>query len=196
MEQIKLPQHWEWRNLGGVNGLKAACIFLDSMRKPINEQERSKRIGPHPYYGANGQQGWIDDYLFDEELVLLAEDGGFFFDPIKPASYRVSGKCWVNNHAHVLRPTFDVNADWLNLSLAFADYTPFIPEPIRPKLNQSNARRIPVPVPPLDEQRCIIARIDGLTRRVEEAKKLANDTIVALASLTPALFAKAFRGEL
>ncbi len=196
MDQIELPQNWEWRNLGGVDRLKAACVFLDSIRRPINEQERSKRIGPYPYYGANGQQGWIDDYLFDEELVLLAEDGGFFFDPIKPASYRVSGKCWVNNHAHVLRPTSDVNADWLNLCLAFADYTSFIPEPIRPKLNQTNARRVPVPVPPLDEQHRIVARTQELLRRLQEARALRAEAILQAEGYLPAAIAGIFeKGE-
>jgi type I restriction enzyme S subunit len=192
MEQYELPNRWEWRNLGGVDGLKPACKFLDYLRVPVNEKERSRRSGPFPYYGANGQQGWIDDYLFDEELVLLAEDGGFFFDPLKPASYRVSGKCWVNNHAHVLRPAPDVDPDWLNLTLAFTDYTPFIPEPVRPKLNQKNAKRIEVPVPPLAEQRRIVARIEGLTRRVEEARRLHREVVEETERYIPAAIASVF----
>lgn len=172
---MKLPEihdGWEWRNLGGVDGLRAACEFMDNLRIPVNEKERSKRQGPYPYYGANGQQGWIDEFIFDEELVLLAEDGGFFFSKTRPASYRVSGKCWVNNHAHVLLPARDVLPDWLNACLAYKDYTPFIPEPVRPKLNQKNAKKIPVPIPPLDEQRRIVARIEELTCRAEEVWRL------------------------
>ncbi len=171
MNRNKLPPGWEWRNLGGVNGFKAACQFLDNFRSPVNGNERAKRPGPYQYYGANGQQGWIDGYLFDEELVLLAEDGGFFFDSIKPASYRVSGKCWVNNHAHVLRPLNDVDADWLHFTLSFADYSSFIPEPIRPKLNQKNAKLIEVPIPPLSEQKRIVVRIKNQTSRSEEIKQ-------------------------
>jgi type I restriction enzyme S subunit len=183
MSEYQLPRGWELRNLGGVDGFAPAAVFLDNLRVPVNEKERAKRPGPYPYYGANGQQGWIDDFIFDEELILLAEDGGFFFSATKPASYRVSGKCWVNNHAHVLRPQADVHPDWLNACLAFADYTPYIPEPIRPKLNQKNAKKIPIPVPPIDEQRRIVARIEALTRRAEEARKLRRKAVAQIATL-------------
>ena len=76
------------------------CEFLDHKRKPVTEGLRIS--GPYPYYGANGQQGWIDDFLFDEPLVLLAEDGGHFGSETKPIAYKIQGKTWVNNHAHVL----------------------------------------------------------------------------------------------
>lgn len=75
--------------------------FLDNQRKPVTASERM--AGPYPYFGANGLQGTIDDYIFDESLVLLAEDGHFGI-PGRSIAYAVSGKCWVNNHAHVLRP--------------------------------------------------------------------------------------------
>ncbi|MCX5638657.1 MAG: restriction endonuclease subunit S [Planctomycetota bacterium] len=190
MDRYELPEGWEWRNLGGVEGLKAACEFLDRLRVPVNAKERAKRQGPYPYYGANGRQGWIDDYIFDEELVLLAEDGGFFFDPTKPTAYRVSGKCWVNNHAHVLRPVHDINPDWLCACLAFTDYTPFIPEPIRPKLNQKNAKRIPIPVPPLSEQRRIVSRIEQLTARLEKARALQKQAVEEAENLFSSVISK------
>lgn len=191
MEKFELPNGWEWRTLGGVNDTQPACEFLDYKRKPVNAQERAKRIGPYPYYGANGQQGWIDDYIFDEELVLLAEDGGFFYDKFRATSYRVSGKCWVNNHAHVLRPKSDVHVDWLNFYLAYVvDYTEFIPEPNRPKLNQGNARKILIPIPPLEEQKRIVARIEELTRRVEEARRLRKEAIKEAEKYLPAEIAK------
>jgi len=192
MGSYELPRGWEWRTLGGVEGLRPTCEFLDHRRIPVNEVERSRRPGPYPYYGANGQQGWIDDFIFDEELVLLAEDGGFFFDVTKPASYRVSGKCWVNNHAHVLRPAPDVNVDWLNLTLSFADYTPFIPEPVRPKLNQANAKRIPIPIPPLPEQRRIVARIEELTKRLDHTRQVQKQAVAEVQTYLPAAIARVF----
>ena len=109
---------------------------LDSKRKPINKAERSQRQGQYPYYGANGQVDTIDDYIFNEELVLVAEDGGFFFDVFKPISYRVSGKCWVNNHAHVLRPHSNIDVDWLHFSIAYQDIRGLIKGSTRTKLNQ------------------------------------------------------------
>src|SRR5437762_9259028 len=77
--------------------------ILDSRRIPVNSDERAKRVGDVPYYGATGQVGWIDDCIFDEELVLLGEDGAPFLDHTKPKAYMIRGKSWVNNHAHVLR---------------------------------------------------------------------------------------------
>ena len=85
-----------------VRPLGEVVEFLDSKRRPVKEADR--KPGPFPYYGANGQQGTIDAYIFDEPLVLLAEDGGFFDAPERGICYRISGKTWVNNHAHVLRP--------------------------------------------------------------------------------------------
>lgn len=80
--------------------LGKAVEFLDSKRRPVKASDRVP--GPYPYYGANGQQGTIDDYIFDEPLVLLAEDGGHFFEPQRGIAYKITGKTWVNNHAHVL----------------------------------------------------------------------------------------------
>ena len=92
-----LPEGWTKTNLEN-------CInILDSKRVPINSNERSKRYGSIPYYGATGQIGWIDDYLFNETLVLLGEDGAPFLETFKDKAYIIYGKSWVNNHAHVLQ---------------------------------------------------------------------------------------------
>ena len=82
--------------------IENCCEILDSQRVPITSTNRVK--GNYPYYGANGIQDYVADYIFDDELVLLAEDGGNFGSKERPIAYRVSGKCWVNNHAHVLKP--------------------------------------------------------------------------------------------
>ena len=132
--------------------------FLDHKRVPVKESER--RSGPFPYYGANGQQGWIDGYLFDEPLVLLAEDGGHFYAPDRGIAYRVSGRTWVNNHAHVLRPKAVVDLAFLCRVLENYDVTPFLTGTTRGKLTQAGAARIPVPLPPLQEQRRIAAVLD------------------------------------
>ena len=81
--------------------LEDVCEILDSKRVPITAKDRV--AGPYPYYGANGVQDYVADYIFDDELVLLAEDGGHFGSSDKPIAYRVMGMCWVNNHAHVLK---------------------------------------------------------------------------------------------
>jgi type I restriction enzyme S subunit len=94
-----------------VKPLGEVVDFLDSRRRPVRESDRQP--GPFPYYGANGQQGTINSYIFDEPLVLLAEDGGYFDEPERCIAYRISGKSWVNNHAHVLRPRKGLDLDYL-----------------------------------------------------------------------------------
>ena len=91
--------------------VEECCEILDSMRIPITASDRKE--GKYPYYGANGIQDYVNDYIFDDELVLLAEDGGNFGSKEKPIAYRVSGKCWVNNHAHVLKPKEEIDVDYL-----------------------------------------------------------------------------------
>jgi type I restriction enzyme S subunit len=91
------PRGWVSAELGDL------VEVLDRFRVPVNAEERAGRQGKIPYYGATGQVGWIDNFLFDEELVLLGEDGAPFLDPQKPKAYTIRGKSWVNNHAHVLR---------------------------------------------------------------------------------------------
>ena len=97
-----LPDGWLWTTVD------EATDILDSLRVPINARERAARIDGideddlYPYYGATGQVGWIDDYLIDDDLVLVGEDGAPFLDP-DPVAYRVEGKVWVNNHAHILQ---------------------------------------------------------------------------------------------
>lgn len=97
MEGGELPENWVAITLEDV------AEVHDNLREPVNSSERSKRAGPYPYFGATGRVGWIDDYRQDGEYVLLGEDGAPFFDPTKDKAYLVSGKCWVNNHAHVLK---------------------------------------------------------------------------------------------
>lgn len=99
-----LPANWD------TASLEELIDILDSQRIPLNAEERDRRTSGKPinelfpYYGATGQVGYIDDFIFDESLVLLGEDGVPFLDPLRPKAYRVDGKYWVNNHAHVLRP--------------------------------------------------------------------------------------------
>jgi len=144
-----------------------AVDILDSRRVPINANERAKRVGSVPYFGATGQVGWIDDHLFDEELVLLGEDGAPFLDSTKPKAYIVRGKSWVNNHAHVLRAKPGLLNAFLLYQLNRVDYHPFVSGSTRLKLPQGPMRQIPLLVPPLDEQQRIVAEIEKQLTRLE-----------------------------
>lgn len=157
-----LPYSWQWKKLGQM------CDFLDSRRIPLNNEDRENRIRGkniselYPYYGANGQVGWIDSYIFDEPLILLAEDGGHFGSPDRPIAYAIDGKTWVNNHAHVLRPkNGEINFHYCLYALMFRpDVEQLISGTTRGKLNQEAAAKIPIPLPPLDEQKRIAAIIE------------------------------------
>ena len=159
------------------------CEFLDYRRKPVSEELR--KSGPYPYYGANGQQGWIDSYIFDEPLVLLAEDGGHFGSATKSIAYKISGKTWVNNHAHVLRPGAECDIDYLTHALSFYDVSKLIGGTTRPKLTKGNAEVIKLPLPDLPEQKQIAGRLeqaDRLRRTRRYALEL-SDTFLPAAFL-------------
>jgi type I restriction enzyme S subunit len=141
--------------------------ILDSRRVPVNNEERKHRIGHIPYYGATGQVGWIDSHLFDEELVLLGEDGAPFLDSTKPKAYLVRGKSWVNNHAHVLRAKAGLLNSFLLYQLNCIDYRPYVSGTTRLKLPQGPMKQIPLLVPEEDEQREIVAEIEKQFTRLE-----------------------------
>jgi type I restriction enzyme S subunit len=160
---MDLPPRWEMAKLENV------VEILDSKRVPINSKERETRQGPIPYYGATGQVGWIDGFLFDEELVLLGEDGAPFLEAAKPKAYVIRGKSWVNNHAHVLRARDGIPNAYIKYYLDIVDYHGFVTGTTRLKLTQAAMRQIPVPIAPPDEQKHIVAEIEKQFSRLDEA---------------------------
>lgn len=169
---------------------------LDRLRVPIKRELRKSSAGLYPYYGANGEVGRIDEYIFDDELVLVTEDETFYGRE-KPIAYRVSGKCWVNNHAHVLRAQTKTGNDYLCFALMHYNVIPWLSGTTgRAKLTQQALNSLPVACPPKAEMEEIVRRVETLfafagrlEARCAAARKQAGQ-------LTPALLAKAFRGEL
>jgi type I restriction enzyme S subunit len=149
--------------------LEDVVDILDSQRVPVNATDRESRQGEVPYYGATGQVGWIDDYLFDEELILLGEDGAPFLEPTKQKAYIIHGKSWVNNHAHVLRARNDIPNAYIKYYLDIVDYHKFVSGTTRLKLNQSAMRQIPVHIAPSNQQKRIVAEIEKQFSRLDEA---------------------------
>jgi type I restriction enzyme S subunit len=99
-----------------------SCHILDYLRVPLNGEERKKIKGNIPYYGANGVQGYINNYIFNDDLILLAEDGGNFEEyQNRPIAYRISGKSWVNNHAHILKAKDGYDQDFIFYSIVHKD---------------------------------------------------------------------------
>ncbi len=134
--------------------------FLDTIRKPLEGAKRTP--GPYPYYGASGIVDYVDGYLFDEELVLLSEDGANITDRNYPVCFLASGKYWVNNHAHVLRTKDGNENKFICNSLERKDYKQYNSGMAMPKLNQEVCRSIPINCPSFDEQKKIGAYLNNL----------------------------------
>lgn len=162
------------------------CEILDSQRIPITSKDRVE--GPYPYYGANGIQDYVDDYIFDDELVLLAEDGGNFGSKDRPIAYRVSGKCWVNNHAHVLKPKKDLDVDYLCYSLMFYNTNGLVNGATRQKLTQSTMRKMKIPYLEINKQREIVQKI----KKIESVLNDSNRQLDLLDELIKARFVEMF----
>ena len=162
---------WEQRKLGEI------VEFLDTMRKPLEEAKRVP--GPYPYYGASGIVDYVEDYIFDEELILLSEDGANITDRNYPVCFLASGKYWVNNHAHVLRTKNGHENNFICNSLERKDYNQYNSGMAMPKLNKEECRSIPVSCPSCEEQKRIgdyFRNLDHLItlhqRKCDETKKL------------------------
>lgn len=178
-----------FNNTYPIKKLGEVVIFLDSKRKPVKESERV--TGIYPYYGANGLQGWINDYIFDDELILLAEDGGHFNNPDRGVAYKITGKTWVNNHAHVIKPLEDLNIDYLCRVLENYDLRTWITGTTRAKLTKGGASEILIPLPPLTEQK----RIAQILDKADELRQKRQQSIDKLDELLQACFLKIFENE-
>ena len=178
---MKIFNKNEWKKvkLGDI------CDILDSKRIPISEEKRIK--GKYPYYGANGIQGYINDYIFDEELVLLAEDGGNFGSKTKPIAYKISGKTWVNNHAHVLKAKDEIiSTDFLLYSLMFYDVTKLITGTTRKKLTRAGMEKITLSIPTLSIQN----KITDYLQKIESFISFRKHQLNFLNELNKSLFSK------
>jgi type I restriction enzyme S subunit len=136
-----------------VKTIDELCDILNNIRKPISSGDRKK--GSYPYYGASGIIDYVDDYLFDERLLLIGEDGAKW-GAYENTAFLVEGKYWVNNHAHVLKPKL-INDKLLESYLVKLDLHPYITGAAPPKLTLGKLREIPVPVPESDKEQQKIA---------------------------------------
>lgn len=161
-----MREGWTYKKLGEL------CDILDSQRKPITKDKRES--GNIPYYGATGCLDYVKDYIFDEKLVLLGEDGAKW-GAGEDSAYIITGKSWVNNHAHALRPKRETVID--ELLVYYLNYTnllSFITGVTVPKLNQEKMRSILIPLPPLSEQKAIVSRLDSAFAHIDALKANAK----------------------
>jgi len=181
----RVKEGWETKKLG------ALCDILDSQRKPITKKDRIP--GKHPYYGATGIQDYVEGYLFDEPLILVGEDGAKW-ESGEATAFAITGKCWVNNHAHVLRPHRSTVTDkWLVFYLVHSDLSEYVSGLTVPKLNQGSLREIPIPVPPLPEQQRIVRILDEAFAAIATAKANAEKNLKNARALFESYLEAVFR---
>jgi len=197
MSENIIPKHWKLKKLGEV------CDVLDNLRKPINSTERQKRIygktlkNLFPYYGATGQVGWIDDFLTDGDYILIGEDGAPFLDNYKDKAYKIKGKTWVNNHAHILKGKEKIIIDDFALHyLNSINYREFVNGTTRLKLTKSNLIDIPFVIPPLPEQQAIVSKIEELLSDLDNGKQQLLLSQQQLKIYRQSLLKWAFEGKL
>ena len=161
-----IPQEWEVKRLGLV------CNFLDNQRVPIKDVDREGMRGLYPYYGASGIIDYVNDYIFDDELILLGEDGANIINRSTPLAFMVEGKIWVNNHAHVLKPIEPHNRFFICSYLESISYDKYNTGTAQPKLNREVCEKILIPVPPIEEQRKIAEILGVWDEAIEKQSRL------------------------
>lgn len=143
MQELLRPKKgWMVRRLGEI------AEVLDNLRRPLNESQRSRMQGDIPYCGANGIVDYVNGYILDDEIILMAEDGGYFDEYLsRPIAYKMSGKCWVNNHAHILKAVGGFDQGFLFYSLVHKNILDYINSGTRAKLNKGELVNIEITAP-------------------------------------------------
>ncbi|GAA4230639.1 restriction endonuclease subunit S [Postechiella marina] len=149
MQQLLTPPHKDGKRLPGFSGewgsytIEEVADCLDNLRIPLNGEVRAKMNGDIPYCGANGIVDYVNDYVLDDDVILMAEDGGYFDEyKTRPIAYRINGKCWVNNHAHILKAKKQFDQGFLFYSLVHKNILDYINGGTRAKLNKSEMNKI------------------------------------------------------
>jgi len=165
------PNGVEFKFLGDVS------INKDSLRKPITSDKRV--AGDYPYYGASGIVDYINEYIFDGDYLLVSEDGANLLSRNTPIAFSISGKNWVNNHAHVLEFNTEAERKFIEYYLNSINLEPYISGSAQPKLNQKNLNIIRVPAPPLEVQQEIVRLLDDFTAKTAELQNKIHEELEA-----------------
>jgi type I restriction enzyme M protein len=164
---ISIKPEWEMVELGSL------YKNLDGKRKPVTKSDRTKGI--YPYYGASGIVDYVEDFIYDEELLLVSEDGANLLARSTPIAFSVNGKIWVNNHAHVLKFENRDTQRYIEIYLNSIDISMYVTGAAQPKLNQQSLNRISIPLPSIEEQKEIVKQID-----IQQQLVLANKQLIII----------------
>jgi type I restriction enzyme S subunit len=189
-DSVSVPDSWSIASLGMI------AKNLDGRRVPIKSKDRSNRQGQYPYYGASGIIDTIDEFLFDGDFLLIAEDGANLLSRSTPIAFRASGRFWVNNHAHVVQTLGGMPLDYLQAYLNGTNLEHFITGSAQPKLTQESMNSIPVPIAPLAEQLRIVKKIGTLLGQVNRVRNHLSRVPTLLKRFRQAVLAAACSGSL
>ena len=193
-ERPSMPESWVSASLTDI------CEILDHKRVPVNNRERNRRIAGrldahlYPYFGATGQVGVIDDFIFEGQHILLGEDGAPFLEPLKDQAYLVQGRFWVNNHAHILRSM--ISNKYVCHYLNTVDYSSYVTGTTRLKLTKNALDAIPIHFPSIAEQYRIVAKIAELFSELEKGIECLKKARAQLSTYRQAFLKHAFDGKL
>ncbi|ECO3094952.1 restriction endonuclease subunit S [Campylobacter jejuni] len=173
-----------------INKLEEVCEILDNKRVPISSKNRIRGI--YPYYGASGIVDYIDKYIFDEELVLIGEDGAKW-GAFENSAFIAEGKYWVNNHAHILKPNNEILINkFLVYFLNYSNLEKYITGATVKKLNQQKLKQIEIPLPPLEEQMRIVKILDLAFEKIDTSVELLKANLANLDELAKSVLDRAF----
>lgn len=179
---------WEEKKLNEI------AENLDSKRIPIAKNKREK--GDIPYYGASGVVDYVKDFIFDEDLLCISEDGANLLARTYPIAFSISGKTWVNNHAHVLRFKNFVTQRFVEYYINSIRINDYVSGMAQPKLNQRMLNTIPIPVASLNKQKQIVEKFDLLQYEVIKLESLYQSKLENLEELRKSILEKAFNQKL
>lgn len=188
-QELKPKEGWVEKKLTDISE------NLDYKRVPITKNVR--KSGKFPYYGASGIVDYVNDYLYDEDLLLISEDGANLLARTTPIAFSVSGKIWVNNHAHVLRFNNLTLQKFVEYFIAGFNITPYVTGMAQPKLNQKALEKIIISFPTdIEEQHRIVQTLDTLSEKCRRLEEVAQQTIRECDALKQSILRQAFSGEL
>jgi len=179
---------WETKSLNQISE------NLDYRRIPITKKIR--KSGEIPYYGASGIVDYVAEYIFNEDILCVSEDGANLLARTYPIAFSVSGKSWVNNHAHVLKFNNLETQKFIEFYLNSIKLNDFVSGMAQPKLNQTMLNKIPIPYPPLELQKSIVYKLNSLSSQTKKLEAIYQQKLVDLEELKKSLLQKAFNGEL
>jgi type I restriction enzyme, S subunit len=185
-----IPSSWEWVPFGDLT------VSFDGRRVPVQAADRARRRGPYRYYGAQGVIDYVDEFMFDGEYVLVAEDGANLTSRVKSIASVVSGQFWVNNHAHVVQPRTGISSKYLALAINADPLSELVTGTAQPKLTAAALNGLLVPMPNTVDQERIVEEVDRQFSTIDALASAVVSIHAQSAALRSSILVSAFSGTL